>query len=158
MGFFRKTRFIWEKPILSARADNVGFSQINCLYLRAQIIWVFPTSSARLLSFCLYQNMKMRLEKPILFARADKGSLSERNPHYLRAQFIWEKPTLSADNVGFFQKNLLYLRETHIIWSDNVSFSEKPTSSERNPHYLQIMWVFSEKPTLSERNPHYLIR
>ena len=44
MGFFRKTRFIWQKPILSARADNVDFSQINCLYLRAQIIWAFPTS------------------------------------------------------------------------------------------------------------------
>ena len=120
MGFFRKTWFIWEKPILSARADNLGFSQINCLYLRAQIIWVFPTSSACLLSFCLYQNMKMRLEKPILFACTDKGSFSQINNvgFFRKTYFIWEKPILSDQIMWVFQEN---------------------------PHYLQIMWVFSEK-------------
>ena len=104
--------------MLSARADNVGFFLINCLYLRAQIIWAFPTSFSCSDTNKKTEGAQMRLENPILFAHADKGSLSERNPHYLRAQIIWvslKKPTLSADNVGFSQKNLLYLRETHII-------------------------------------------
>ena len=84
--------------MLSAPADNVGFSQINCLYLRAQIIWAFPTSFSCSDTDKKTEGAQMRLEKPILFARADKGSLFERNPHYLRAQI-----------------KAVYLRETHII-------------------------------------------
>ena len=53
-----------------------------------------------------------------------------------KTRFIWERPTLSADNVGFFLKrNLLYLRETHIILSDNVRFLDKPTLSADNAGY-----------------------
>ena len=46
-----------------------------------------------------------------------------------------------------------------------MSFSEKPTLSERNPHYLQIMWVrktqfISEKPILSDHadNVHFSVK
>ena len=56
--------------------------------------------------------------------------------------FIWEKLTLSADNVFFFQKNPLYLRETHIIWSDNVSFLDKPTLSADNGSFFQKNLVY----------------
>ena len=89
MWVFSEKPGLSERPILSARADNVGFSQINCLYLRAQIIWVFLTSFSCSDTDKKTEGAQMRLEKPILFARADKGSLSERNPHYLRAQIIW---------------------------------------------------------------------
>ena len=46
---------------------------------------------------------------------SDKPGLSERNPLYL--EIMW----------FFFRRNLLYLRETHIICLDNVSLSEKKT-------------------------------
>ena len=87
-----------------------------------------------------------------------------------------EKPTLSADDVGFFresyfiseravssdqimwvfhknplylQRNLLYLRETHMIWSDNVRVLDTPTSSADNASFFQENLVYQpEKPTL----------
>ena len=46
-----------------------------------------------------------------------KPTLSERNPIYL--QIMWV----------FLEKKTLYLKETHIIWSDNVSFLDKPILS-----------------------------
>ena len=71
----------------------MGFSQINCLYLCAQIIWAFPTSFSCSDTDKKTEGAQMRLKNPV-FARADKGSLSEGNPHYLR-----------ADNMGFSQIN-----------------------------------------------------
>ena len=57
-----------------------------------------------------------------------------------------------------FQKNPLYLRETHIISSDNVSFLDKPTLSADNRSLFRKNLVYqTEKPTLSEINLLYLI-
>ena len=129
-------------------SEKPGLSE-NGLYLRTRLF----TKEHPCSQDCIRtsDDLKMRLEKPILFARAYKDRF-QINRVFLK------KPTLSADNVGFFQRDLLYLRKP--ILSDHMmSFSEKPTLSERNPHYLQIMWgFFSEKPTLFERNPYCLIR
>ena len=97
--------------------------------------------------------------KPTLSAfLSDKPTLSADNVGFFReTYFIWKKP---SDNVSFFfQKNPLYLRQTYIIWSDNVSFLDKSTLSADS-------WVFffrknlvyqTEKPTLSEINRLCLI-
>ena len=49
----------------------------------------------------------------------------------------------------FVQENPLYLRETQIIWSDNVRFLDKPTLSADNGS-------FSEKPSLSDRKTYFI--
>ena len=73
----------------------------------------------------------------------DKPGLSERNPLYLQIMRI-------------FQRNPFYLRETHIIWSDNVSFSRK-THFILEKHTLSADDVsfFSEKPTSSADNAEF---
>ena len=76
----------------------MGFSQINCLYLRAQMIWAFPTSFSCSDTDKKTEGVQMRLEKPILFARADNMGFSQIDRVFLK------KTTLSADNVGFFRK------------------------------------------------------
>ena len=60
---------------------------------------------------------------------------------------------------GFFQRILLYLRETHIIWSDSVNFFKE------NPLYLretQIIWSDNasilDKPTLSADNAGFFFQ
>ena len=65
----------------------------------------------------------MRLEKSILFAHTE--TQSDR-----------------------FQKNPLYLRETHIIWSDNVSFLDKPTLSAGNGSFFRKTYFIEQKKLL----------
>ena len=103
MGFFP------EKPDLSERNPHyLRTLSENGLYLRAHLFTKeYPRSQDCIRTS---DDLKMRLEKPILFARADKDRFSDK------LGFSEKKPTLSSDKVGgFFQKNLLYLRETHIL-------------------------------------------
>ena len=90
-------------------------SSENGLYLRVQIIWVFPTSISSHLMFSyspgnedvlLYRDARVERDrfsdKPTLSVLADNVDFSQINRVFLK------KPTLSADNVGFF-------RETYFI-------------------------------------------
>ena len=122
LHYLQIMRVFSEKPNLSER---------NPHYLCAQVMWVYLKNSLYLRAHPFTKehsrsqdDLKMRLEKPILFRHADEDrfsdrvDFSEKTPHYLQIKkaTLSEKPTLSADNVGFFfQKNPLYLRETHII-------------------------------------------
>ena len=72
----------------------------------------------------MLDDLKMRLENSY-YLRAQIKAVYLRETHIICArryvgfsQINWvflKKLTLSADNVVFFQKNLLHLRETHII-------------------------------------------
>ena len=78
--------------MLSAHADKVGLS-----------------AHADKVGLSAHADTDCFPDKPTLSVRRD-------NMGFLRKTgFIREKPTLSVDNVGFFRKKILYLRETHII-------------------------------------------
>ena len=160
MGFFGK------KP---------GLSERNSHYLCTQILRVYLFISVRIFTkehpcsqdcIRISDNLKIRLEKLILFAHTDKRTFSDKltlsacadNVGFSQINLVFlkkKKTHFICRDCKFFQRSLLYLRETRIIWSDNMSFSERPAVSERNPHYLQVMWVrkthfISGKPILSD--------
>ena len=75
---------------------------------------------------------KMHLQIKTVFQRNRvfflKTSLSADNVGFFReTYFSWEKPILPGQIMWVFQKNPLYLREIHIIWSDTVSLLDQLT-------------------------------
>ena len=118
-----------------------GLSERNPHYLRAQIMRVYLFISVRIFAMpahpltkehpcsqdCIRisDNLKIRLEKLILFAHTDKRTFSDKPTlsacvdnvgfSQINQVFLKKKPILSAEIVSFFQRSLLYLRETRII-------------------------------------------
>ena len=158
VGFSQIKWGFLNKSTLSA---DVGFFQKNPVYLRETHIictcrerWVYWKNG-----LYLHMHLCTKIPKKLtLFSRTDNVGFCPIN------QVFSEKPTLPADNVGFFretyfiwkkpilsdlimwvfQKNALYLRETHIICRYSTGHSQHNMLKTLTNSYEWI-WSFANK-------------